>query len=168
LRKPRVTHGGLLVVALVAALIGALVISGEGGSTSVRSGGSPASTAPRDMHLSAGGSIQPSSTTPEVRGPVPPQSRALPAASTGMRPTISSISQQGGGVAGGNELTIKGENFSSPQILFNSAPARILSGSPDAVTVIVPAQERPGIATIVVTNRDGSYAVARNAYKYGG
>jgi len=54
---------------------------------------------------------------------------------------------------------------SDPQVLFGNVAARVTSQSSNAVTVLVP-EGNPGPVSVVVTNRDGTYAVAGAAYSY--
>ena len=155
-----------MVVAFLAALAGALAICDEWGTKSGASGGS-SSPGAQGNALSAGGSAQPDSSAAETPAqPAPPPSRALPAATTGARPTIRSVSPRSGGEAGGNEVTIEGANFSRVQVLFNSSIARVVSETSDAVTVVAPTRADAPLVSVVVTNRDGSYAVASGAYRY--
>jgi hypothetical protein len=155
-----------MVVAVLAALAGAFVASDEWGTKSGAAGGS-SSTDTQENALSAGGSAQPDSSAVEAPAqPAPAPSRALPAARTGARPTIRSLSPLSGDEAGGNEVTIEGANFSRVQVLFNSSVARVVSETSDAVTVVAPKQADAPVVSVVVTNRDGSYAVASGAYRY--
>jgi hypothetical protein len=163
LRKPRATYRVLLIVVFLAALIGASVAYDEWDTNSGASGSSSSGVAQANA-LSAGGSAQPSSSVDDV--PTPPPSRALPRATTAARPVIRTVSPHAGVDAGGNEVTIKGENLEVAQVLFDSSVARVVSQAPDAVTVVAPPREDMARVSIVVTNRDGSYAVASGAYRY--
>jgi rubrerythrin len=131
---------------------------GQGQPTAARQGGP--STAPSRGTAQAddgSGGFDPSSRTP----PAP----VLQADGAPMRPALAQVSPSSGSVGGGEEITITGSDFARVQVLFGSAPAQITSQSSNAVTVIAP-QGNPGPATIVVTNRDGTYVVAGGAYTY--
>jgi hypothetical protein len=88
--------------------------------------------------------------------------RTPPAGST-LRPSIANVSPSRGGA--GTQLTITGSDFRNVQVMIGGSVAQVTSQSSNAVTVIAP-EAGPGPAPIVVTNRDGTYSVAGNAYQY--
>jgi hypothetical protein len=115
----------------------------------------------------------PAPVTVDDRGnltPVPAAALADPAArvppaATNLRPVIARVSPQAGAPEGGNELTIVGSDFANVQVMVGGQVARVTSQSSNAVTVLAP-EGQHGPATVVVTNRDGTYSVAGGAYKY--
>jgi IPT/TIG domain-containing protein len=109
---------------------------------------------------SAGASFDTFSRTP------PPV--VLQADGTPMKPAIARVSPESGAPEGGQEILITGSGFANVQVLFGSEPARITSQSSNAVTVIAPEGAAGRPVSIVVTNRDGSYAVAGHAFSYRG
>jgi hypothetical protein len=99
----------------------------------------------------------------------PPTPTAQPGAQPGAEPTrpqIAAVSPSSGPIDGQNEVLITGSGFGGVQVMWGSQIARITSQSSNAVTVIVPAAERASAVTVVVTNRDGTYAVMGNGYQY--
>jgi IPT/TIG domain-containing protein len=97
------------------------------------------------------------------RTPPAPQ---LQADGTPMKPLLAQVSPPSGEPEGGNEVLITGSGFANAQVMFGGQLARITSQSSNAITVVAPegASGRP--VSVVVTNRDGSYAVAGAAYSY--
>jgi IPT/TIG domain-containing protein len=97
-----------------------------------------------------------------------PPAPTLQSDGTPLRPAIARVSPESGGVEGGEELLITGSGFAfdGVQVMVGNAPARVTSRSSNAVTVLVPPAGRSGPTTVVVTNRDGSYATAGGAYIY--
>jgi IPT/TIG domain-containing protein len=63
------------------------------------------------------------------------------------------------------EIVIKGKNLTASQVLFGMAPARIVEVTAHSLTVAAPAAGAGEVA-IVVTNRDGSFAIATQAFSY--
>jgi hypothetical protein len=80
-----------------------------------------------------------------------------------VRPQIAGVSPSSGPTEGGNEVLITGSGFANVQVMFGGDVARVTSQSSNAVTVIAP-EGRAGPVTVVVTNRDGTYAVVGQAY----
>ena len=95
-----------------------------------------------------------------------PPAPTLQSDGTPARPAIARVSPESGSGEGGEELLITGSGFGTVQVMVGNTAARITSQSSNAITVLVPAAGRPGITAVVVTNRDGSYAVAGGAYSY--
>ncbi|HET9598355.1 MAG TPA: IPT/TIG domain-containing protein [Anaeromyxobacteraceae bacterium] len=86
-----------------------------------------------------------------------------PPAGSSLRPNIANVSPSRG--APGTQLTITGSDFANVQVIIGGAVAQVTSQSSNAVTVVAP-EGHAGPAAIVVTNRDGTYSVAGNAYQY--
>ncbi|HET9595542.1 MAG TPA: IPT/TIG domain-containing protein, partial [Anaeromyxobacteraceae bacterium] len=105
----------------------------------------------------AQGSIDPFSRTPTA-----PE---LQADGTQARPQLANVSPASGAPTGGGEVLITGSGFSNVQVMFGGAVARVINQSSNAVTVVVP-EGSAGPCTVVVTNRDGAYAVGGSAYTY--
>jgi IPT/TIG domain len=80
---------------------------------------------------------------------------------------IANVSPQSGPASGGNEILITGSGFANVQVLIGGDVAQVTSQSSNAVTVIAP-DGNTGVVTVVVTNREGTYAVAPAAYAYRG
>jgi hypothetical protein len=95
-----------------------------------------------------------------------PPSPVLQADGTPMKPSIARVSPEA--AEGGQEILITGSGFANVQVLFGSEPARITSQSSNAVTVIAPEGVAGRPVSVVVTNRDGTYAVAGHAFSYRG
>jgi rubrerythrin len=95
----------------------------------------------------------------------PPTAAAQPG-SAAAAPAIAGVSPSSGGAAGGEEVLITGSGFANVQVLFGDEVARVTSQSSNAITVIAPPGAAGATHTVVVTNRDGSYAVARGGYAY--
>ncbi|MFL5272062.1 MAG: IPT/TIG domain-containing protein [Anaeromyxobacteraceae bacterium] len=108
-------------------------------------------------------SVAPAPAEALARTPPAPQ---LQADGTQMKPQLANVSPPAGALEGGGEVLITGSGFTNVQVMFGRDPARVTSQSSNAITVLVPAGERAGPVSIVVTNRDGSYAVAAGAYAY--
>lgn len=62
-------------------------------------------------------------------------------------------------------VVIKGQNLAASQVVFGLAPARILEATADSITVAAP-EAGVGEVAIVVTNRDGSFAIAAQNFGY--
>ena len=106
----------------------------------------------------------------------PPQQKVVPApapwtpapgAEAGAKPIIEDVWPVKGPVSGGDRVVIRGKNLDAAQVVFGLAPAQIISVSEahDTLTVAVPACGAGQVA-IVVTNRDGNYAVAGGTFEY--
>jgi hypothetical protein len=98
---------------------------------------------------------------PPAWRPVVAEAAAEPAA----EPQIDDVWPNKGPEAGGAVVVIKGKNLAASQVLFGMAPARIIEASADAVKVAVP-EYGAGEVPVVLTNRDGAYAVAAHAFRY--
>jgi hypothetical protein len=79
-------------------------------------------------------------------------------------PVIVDVWPAQGPASGGQEVVIRGENLRAVQVLFGVAPARILAATAESLTVRSPPVGAAGPAPIVVTNGDGSYAIAPFTY----
>jgi hypothetical protein len=104
----------------------------------------------------------------------PPQEEILPAPSAwkpapdvegSARPVIGDVWPNKGPASGGERVVIRGSNLQAAQIVFGRTPAHIIEASEDKVTVVAPAAAAEDV-TIVLTNRDGNYAVAAGAFQY--
>ena len=73
----------------------------------------------------------------------------------------------GGGQENGTdvEVVIKGSHLDASQVVFGLVPARILKVTADSLTVAAPAAGVSEVV-IVVTNRDGSFAIAKQSFRY--
>jgi outer membrane murein-binding lipoprotein Lpp len=80
-------------------------------------------------------------------------------------PQIDDVWPNKGPESGGAVVVIKGKNLQASQVLFGMAPAKIIEARADAVKVAVP-EYGPGEVAVVITNRDGAYAVAMHAFRY--
>jgi hypothetical protein len=121
----------------------------------------PATSASAGSWTTSSGS--PSSFDPASRTPPAPQ---LQSDGTPLKPQLAQVSPPSGPAAGGNEVLITGSGFANAQVMFGHEPAQVTSQSSNAITVIAPEGAAGAPGTIVVTNRDGSYAVAGAAYAY--
>ncbi len=147
----------LVVVAVLGAAGIAIVAFYDGDDEASGTRGSASSDTHR-TDLSAGGSAQPSSPL-DPAAPASAVSRSAPARG-GVRPEVARLSPSSGG--SGTQIVIEGANFARPQVLFGSSPAQVVNATGSAVTVVVP--DGKGTVSVVVTNPDGTYAVAGNAY----
>lgn len=106
----------------------------------------------------------------------PPQQQVLPApapwtpapgADGAAQPVIDDVWPGKAPSSGGEKIVIRGKNLAAAQVVFGLAPARILSvsDSQDTLTVAAPAADA-GEVGIVVTNRDGSYALSSGTFQY--
>ena len=106
---------------------------------------------------------------PAAPGEGPPPvvtARTPPAPTTGAKPVVRAVTPRSGPAAGGGQAVIHGSNLGGvAQVMFGTTPARIAARADDALTVDVPSGA-PGVATLVLTNADGSYGVAPSAYTY--
>lgn len=81
-------------------------------------------------------------------------------------PTINSIVPSSGTYAGGNNVTINGENFvSGATVTFDGSPAGVTFVSTSELTVIPPAHA-PGAVDVVVTNPDTQSDTEVGGYTY--
>jgi hypothetical protein len=67
--------------------------------------------------------------------------------------------------SGGERVVIRGKNLQVAQVVFGLTPAHIIDASEDKVIVAAPAVGAGEVA-IVLTNRDGNYAVSAGAFQY--
>lgn len=95
----------------------------------------------------------------------PPAWRPDPRAESNPKPVVESLSAERIPAAGGQQLTIRGHGLQAKQVMIGLAPARIISASADAVTVLVPAGP-VGPAAVVITNADGNFAIASGSLEY--
>jgi hypothetical protein len=104
----------------------------------------------------------------------PPQSSIVPppapwspdpASAEAPQPVIDDVWPTKAPAAGGEKVVIRGKNLHAAQILFGLAPARIIRESEESVTVEAPPSSGEKVG-IVVTNRDGHYAVAGTSFEY--
>ena len=84
----------------------------------------------------------------------------------GLAPVVTNVSPASGPAAGGGTVVIQGSNFQAGLgVSVDAVPATVLSVSPTAIAVRMPAHA-PGAVGFIVTNPDSqSYSVA-NAYTY--
>jgi IPT/TIG domain-containing protein len=120
-------------------------------------GGSWSPSSPSPSYDSSASSFDPTSRTPPA-----PQ---LQADGTPMKPQLANVSPPSGHAEGGNEVLITGSGFANAQVMFGTELARVKSQSSNAITVIAPDGIAGRPVTVVVTNRDGTYAVG-GAYAY--
>jgi hypothetical protein len=105
--------------------------------------------------------------------PEPPQQTVVaapepwrpPAAETAPAPVIELIEPRSGPAAGGGRVTIRGQSLRPGQVMFGSAPARVVSVAAGAVTVVAP-RGAAGPVAVAVTNEDGAFAVAGQPFTY--
>jgi hypothetical protein len=98
--------------------------------------------------------------------PPPPPWRPESGTESQEPPVIDDVVPRGAPSSGGVRVTIRGKNLRASRVMFGLSEARIVSVSPDAVTVVAPGGDA-GPVRIAVTNDDGSYAVARAPFTYG-
>lgn len=84
----------------------------------------------------------------------------------GPSPTIEAIAPRRARAGGGDRISIRGRNLRVVQVMFGSAPARLLSARGNEVVVEAPPGS-PGPVTVAVTNDDGTWAVAPDPFVYG-
>jgi hypothetical protein len=107
--------------------------------------------------------------------PEPPQDEVRPAPrpwtpepsaeSASAKPVIEDVWPDKAPASGGEKVVIRGKNLQAAQVVFGLTPAHILGAAEDAVMVAAP-PAGAGQVAIVVTNRDGSYAIAGGAFSY--
>lgn len=104
----------------------------------------------------------------------PPQQQIVPApapwtppleADANPKPVIEDVWPDKGPTSGGDRVVIRGRNLEAAQVLFGLTPATILSASEDELTVATPAVG-VGEVPIVVTNRDGNYAISGGVFRF--
>ena len=84
----------------------------------------------------------------------------------GPPPIIDGVVARGVRAAGGDRVEIRGRNLRVVQVMFGTAPARLLAASGTLVAVEAP-PAAAGPVTIAVTNDDGTWAVAPEPITYG-
>lgn len=125
----------------------------------------PAAPAPAGPAAPAAAPAAPSAPAPADTS-MALAARTPPPASSGGKPLIQGVTPRSGPAAGGGQAVIRGSNLAGvAQVMFGTTPARIAARADDALTVDVPSGA-PGVATLVLTNADGSYGVAPAAYTY--
>jgi hypothetical protein len=106
--------------------------------------------------------------------PAPPQQNIVPAAhvwtpspsaAASAPPVIEGVWPDRGPSSGGDRVVIRGRNLQAAQVVFGLSLAPILSETDETVVVASPGGEE-GLAAIVVTNRDGNYAIVAEAFRY--
>lgn len=82
-------------------------------------------------------------------------------------PTITTLSEMSGSVAGGQIITINGTGFAgATAVTFDGLPATITRTSATAITVTTPAHALPAVVDVAVTVA-GNTVTQRGAYTYG-
>jgi hypothetical protein len=89
-----------------------------------------------------------------------------PEAEANATPAIDDVWPDKGPSSGGERVVIRGKNLQPLQVIFGLTPARIVAATEDALTVEAPGAADAGQVAIVVTNRDGNYAIAAGAFQY--
>jgi hypothetical protein len=101
----------------------------------------------------------------QVIAPVPPPWTPAPALAGLPDPVIDEISPLAAAV--GAHVSIRGRHLRVSQVMFGERPAEVVSDGDDHVTVLAPAGGH-GVVSVGVTNVDGTYAVADDAFTYVG
>lgn len=84
-------------------------------------------------------------------------------------PAITSITPRQGPPRGGNEVSIKGENFSTPtKVTFGGVEATVTASNSNAITLLVPARPdgKEGKVDVVVIGADDQKFTERDGYEY--
>lgn len=84
-------------------------------------------------------------------------------------PKITSITPNQGPPAGGNQVTIAGENFTTPaRVTFGGEEASVTASAGTSITLLAPAQPegKEGKVDVVVINTDDQKATQREGYEY--
>ncbi|MFL5261722.1 MAG: IPT/TIG domain-containing protein [Anaeromyxobacteraceae bacterium] len=164
-----------------AASASASAASGSDSSASARSAsayGAPDSQGSTALAAQAPAGAAGSATPAEPIYPIDPSAdtsafnRTPPAPAVGpngeraAKPELAAVSPAAGPAEGGTEVTITGSGFANVQVMWGGEAARVTSQSSNAVTVLVPQGSAGTITTVVVTNRDGTYAVRPAAFRY--
>ena len=97
--------------------------------------------------------------------PAPSAWKPAPDSEAMAKPVIDDVWPNKGPSSGGERVVIRGRNLQAAQIVIGLAPAHIIEASEDKVTIVAPAAGA-GAAAIVLTNRDGTYAVATGEFQY--
>jgi hypothetical protein len=98
----------------------------------------------------------------QVIAPVPPPWAPDPAAAGLPEPAIDAVSPRAG--VQGAHVRIAGKNLRAMQVMFGDHPAEIVSDAESELTVLAPGGH--GVVSVVVTNVDGQYAIATDAFTY--
>jgi len=98
--------------------------------------------------------------------PAPPPWTPGPEPEASANPAIDDVWPDQGPSSGGARVVIRGKNLQPLQVIFGLTPARIVAATDDALTVEAPGAADAGEVSVVVTNRDGNYAVASGAFRY--
>jgi hypothetical protein len=101
----------------------------------------------------------------QVIAPTPPPWTPPAALADLPQPVIDEISPRA--AAEGAHVSIRGRHLRVSQVMFGGLPAEVVSDGDDHVTVVVPAGGH-GVVSIGLTNVDGTYAVADDAFTYTG
>lgn len=101
----------------------------------------------------------------QVIAQVPPPWTPAPALAGLPEPVIDEISPRAAAV--GAHVSIRGRHLRVSQVMFGERPAEVVSDGDDHVTVLAPAGGH-GVVSVGVTNVDGTYAVADDAFTYAG
>ena len=83
----------------------------------------------------------------------------------GPPPVVEEVAPLRVRTAGGDRVTIRGKNLRVVQVMFGSAPARLLAAGGTLVSVEAP-PSGAGPVTIAVTNDDGTWALAGTPILY--
>lgn len=89
--------------------------------------------------------------------------RPGPGVAAGPVPVIGDVSPRS--AAGGILVRIRGQHFRAAQVMFGGQPAQIVSDSEVELAVLAP-EGGEGTVPIAVTNGDGTYTVAPDAFTY--
>lgn len=100
----------------------------------------------------------------QVARPSPEPWRADPSRQ-GPAPVVDAVEPARARSGGGDRVVLRGRHLRVVQVVFGTAPARLLSATGEAVTVEAPALA-PGQARIAVTNEDGTWTVVETPFVY--
>jgi IPT/TIG domain len=139
-------------------------------------GGAAVQLQARTLEVDADPEVSPGVPEPPQQGVVPdPRPSTVvtagPDAEGSASPVIEDVWPNKAPASGGEKVEIRGKNLRASSVLFGSVPARILGVREAAGTVTLtvatpPARAGAAQVFIVVTNRDGSYAVAGEKFQY--
>jgi hypothetical protein len=99
----------------------------------------------------------------QVIAPIPPPWRPDPGVTRLPGPVIDEVSPRA--AAAGSYVRIRGRDLRVSAVMFGDQPAQIMSDGDDQVMVLAP----PGVhgtVPVVVTNVDGGYAIALDAFRF--
>jgi hypothetical protein len=97
--------------------------------------------------------------------PAPAPWTPAPGAEASASPVIEDVWPVKAPVTGGGKVVLRGKNLQVAQVVFGMAPAKVIEATEDELTVAAP-EGSAGEVAIVVTNRDGNYAVAGARFEY--